>query len=135
MRDTAIKKYNLEQEAAKKTRKELQHQARLLKEKERQEKRVARQEAKERREKEKAEERAATDARNAERERQKEARDSQQSIQSPSKGKRKASRPLHSLAERVMSQSITRLFRSATCFETACPLTTLSDSNCLLSEV
>jgi hypothetical protein len=68
VRDAAIEKYNLEQEAVKKTRQELQHQTRLLKEKEKQEKRVAKEEAKERREKEKAEERAAIDARKAERE-------------------------------------------------------------------
>lgn len=93
-RDAAIEKYNLEQEAAKKTRQELQHQARLRKEKEKQEKRVAREEAKERREKEKAEEGAAIDARKAERERQKQARDAQQSIQLPNQGKRKAPRQL-----------------------------------------
>ena len=96
VRDAAIEKYNLEQEAAKKTRQELQHQTRLLKEKEKQEKRVAKEEAKERREKEKAEERAAIDARKAERERQKQARDAQQTLQLPNQGKRKAPRQLQS---------------------------------------
>ena len=41
MRDAATEKYNLELEAAKKTRQELQHQARLLKEKEKAEERAA----------------------------------------------------------------------------------------------
>jgi hypothetical protein len=96
VRDAAIEKYNLEQEAAKKTRQELQHQTRLLKEKEKQEKRVAKEEAKERQEKEKAEERAAIDARKAERERQKQARDAQQTLRLSNQGKRKAPRQLQS---------------------------------------
>ncbi|KAF1364441.1 hypothetical protein EJ07DRAFT_172453 [Lizonia empirigonia] len=108
VRDAAIEKYNLEQEAAKKTRQELQHQARLLGEKEKREKRVAREEAKERREKEKAEERAAIDARKAERERQKQARDAQQSIQLPNQGKRKAPRQLQPKTMKKRSDSAGR---------------------------
>lgn len=46
VRDAAIEKYNVEQEAAKVIKRELQHQTKLLKEKEKEEMRVAQEAAK-----------------------------------------------------------------------------------------
>jgi hypothetical protein len=46
VRDAAIEQYNAEQEAAKVTKRELQHNRKLLNEKDKEEKRVAREAAK-----------------------------------------------------------------------------------------
>ena len=94
VRDAAIEQYNAEQEAAKVTKRELQHNRKLLNEKDKEVKRVAREAAKVVRDQAKAEERAAIDARKAERARQKQLRDAEKSMQLPNQGKRKVSRQL-----------------------------------------
>ena len=66
MRDAAIEKYNVEQEAAKVTKRKLQHQTKTFKEQEG-EKRAAREAAKVMRDQAKAKERVVIDAREAER--------------------------------------------------------------------
>ena len=96
MRDAAIKKYNAEQEAAKVSKWEIKHQTKILKEKEREEKRAAREAAKVVRDQAKAEERALIDARKAERARQKQARDAEKNTQLTDRRKRKASCQLQS---------------------------------------
>ena len=108
MRDAAIEKYNAEQEAAKVTKREIKHQTKILKEKEREEKRAAREAAKVVRDLAKAEERAAIDARKAEKARQKQARDAEKNTQLTNRRKRKASCRLQSKTTKKCSDGAGR---------------------------
>jgi hypothetical protein len=90
-RMAAIEQQQLEEEAAKTTRREIQHQNKLLKVKEKEDNRVRRLREKEERDRKAAESRAQMDARKAARAAQKRDRDAQKSIQLPQQAKGKAS--------------------------------------------
>jgi hypothetical protein len=90
-RMAAIEQQQLEEEAAKTTRREIQHQNKLLKVKEKEDNRVRRLREKEERDRKAAESRAQIDARKAARAAQKRDRDAQKSIQLPKQAKGKAS--------------------------------------------
>jgi hypothetical protein len=105
VRDAAIEKYNAEHEAVKVTKRELEHQTKLLKEKGKEEKRVAREATKVVSDQAKAGECAAIDARKAEGASQKQARDAGRSIPLPNQGKLKASRQLQSTTTKKRGDS------------------------------
>lgn len=90
-RQAVIEQQQLEEEAAKTTRREIQHQNKLLKEKEKEDNRVRRLRLKEERDRRVAESRAQIDARKTAREAQKRNRDAQKSIQSHKQAKGKVS--------------------------------------------
>ena len=92
----AVQQQQLEEEAAKTTRREIQHQKKLLRVKEQEDNRVRRLREKEERDQRRAKERAQIDARKAAREAQKRDRNAGEDIQLPNQGKRKASSQLQS---------------------------------------
>ncbi len=87
----ATEQQQLEEEAAKTARREVQHQKKLLKVKEQEDKRAERLRLAEERAQQRAEERAQIDARKAARATQQRARDARKSIQLPKQAKHKAS--------------------------------------------
>lgn len=107
-RYTAFQAEELAKEAAKATKREIQHQKKLLEEKQKEEGRMAREAAKVVRDQAKAEKRAAIDARKAERERQKQLRNAEKSIHLPKQNKRKASRQLQPETTKRRSSSAVR---------------------------
>lgn len=92
----AVQQQQLEEEAAKTTRREIQHQKKLLRVKEQEDNRVRRLREKEERDQRRAKERAQIDARKAAREAQKRDHTARKNIQLPNQGKRKAPSQLQS---------------------------------------